>query len=78
MRARSNSNVGEFVARSDPDSPEYRDRVAVPTMQALDGMPSEYRSLVNEYGYVDVYRAWRKGWSPDRIRASSKDGAFHL
>lgn len=70
MRARSNSNVDGFTAKADPDSPEYRDRVAVPVMRAIDEMPADYRALVNEFGYVEVYRQWRRGASAHRIRST--------
>lgn len=79
MRALNNTAIPGYAPRaSDLGSPEYAERVAQPTMDAVDGMPAAYRALVNEFGYIDVYRAWRRGWSPERIRAASKDGAFHL
>ncbi len=75
MRARNNSSVEGFTPKaSDHASDEYAALVAVPTMRAIDGMPSEYRALVQEFGYIDVYRAWRQGWSCAQIRARSPDG----
>ena len=79
MRALNNSNVAGFTAKAaDLASPEYRERVATPVMQAIDTMPRAYRELVNEYGYVDVYRAWRKGLTVQAIRDRAADGTFHL
>jgi hypothetical protein len=78
MRARCNSNTANATAKVDPDSPEYRERVALPVMAAVDAMPFEYRLLVNEFGYVDVYRAWRKGWTPAEIRGEAVNGVFQL
>jgi hypothetical protein len=79
MRCLNNSEVAGFTAKAaDLASPQYTERVAAPVMQAVDAMPKPFRELVNYYGYVDVYRAWRKGWSPDRIRAAAVNGAFRL
>ncbi len=77
MRARNNTATAGFAPRaSDLGSPEYAEKVAQPTMDAIDRMPAEYRALVNEFGYIDVYR--KRGWSPATIRSSVKDGTFHL
>ncbi len=79
MRCLNNSNVPGFTAKAaDIASPEYTQRVAAPVMQAIDTMPRTYRELVNEFGYVDVYRAWRKGLTPSAIRSQVKDGVFRL
>jgi hypothetical protein len=79
MLARNNSEIPGFTAkRAEIASSEYTQRVAAPVMNAVDAMPREYRALVNEFGYVDVYRAWRKGWSPAMIRRNAKDGKFAL
>jgi len=79
VRCLNNSNVPGFTAKAvDIASPEYTERVAGPVMNAVDTMPRAYRELVNEYGYVDVYRAWRKGMSPQAIKDRSRDGTFHL
>lgn len=50
------------------DHPDYAQRVAVPVMNAVDGLPPEYRAMVHEFGYVDVYRAWLHHVSPTEIR----------
>lgn len=77
--SRSDSQTGNYTPKVEPGHPEYRERVAVPTMDAVDGMPAPFRALVHEYGYVDVYRAWKRGWSPDRVRESVDDfGVFAL
>lgn len=79
MRCLNNSNTAEFSAKAvDIASPEYTKRVAAPVMDAVDHMPQAFRALVNEYGYVDVYRAWRKGMTPQQIKARARDGAFRL
>lgn len=78
MRARNNSEVAGFQARADLESPDYVDRVARPVMDAIDNMHPAYRELVNEFGYVDVYRAWRRGIPIEVIRDRAKDGVFRL
>jgi hypothetical protein len=79
MRALNNSTIAGFAPRAtDHSSPEYAERVAQPTMSAIDAMPREYRALVNEFGYIDVYRAWRRGITPESIRQRAKDGIFSL
>jgi hypothetical protein len=49
-------------------------------MHAVDAMPAEYRDLVNEFGYIDVYRAWRKGLRPQEVKANAarNNGLFVL
>jgi hypothetical protein len=79
MRALNNSTVPGFTAKAaELGSDEYTARVASPVMTAVDTMPKAYRERVNEFGYVDVYRAWRKGLTPSAIKASAVDGTFHL
>jgi hypothetical protein len=79
MRALNNSEVPGFTAkRADLASEEYTERVASPVMDAVDHMPRSYRELVNEYGYVDVYRAWKRGWSPAMIRDRANAGTFRF
>jgi hypothetical protein len=56
----------------------YRKEVAMRIMTVVDSMPKPYRALVHEYGYVDVYRAWSRGWTPDRILRRVVDGLFVL
>ena len=53
------------------DDPRYKECVAEPVMAAVDQMPKDYRTVLHEHGYVDVYRAWKRGWSPDRIAAAA-------
>ena len=54
--------------------------IYIPTMQAIDAMPLEYRRLVWDFDYVNVYRAWRRGWAPEKIRAHAEaaGGVFVL
>lgn len=47
----------------------YRERMAGPIMDTIDAMPAPYRALVNEIGYIEVYRAWRSGMMPSEIAA---------
>ena len=77
MRCLNNSNVPGFTAKAaDIASPEYTERVAAPVMHAIDTMPKAYRDLVNEFGYVDVYRAWKRGWTVEMIRRAAVGGVF--
>lgn len=79
MRDLNNSTIPGFAPKaSDLGSPEYAERVAVPIMNAVDSLPRVYRELVQEFGYIDIYRAWRRGIAPDGIRQSVKDGTFAL
>jgi hypothetical protein len=50
----------------------------MPIMNAVDGLPPAYRELVNEFGYIDVYRAWRSGMTPEQILRNARDGFFVL
>lgn len=79
MRANDSQREG-FTPKVGPGSPEYKTRVAEPTMQAIDAMPLAYRILVKEFDYVDVYRAWKRNISPDQIRARAiaQGGRFSL
>lgn len=76
----TDSTVSGFTPRAAADDPTYKQRVAEPVMNAVDAMPKAYRELVHEFGYIDVYRAWRKGVSPDFIRsmATQNGGVFSL
>jgi hypothetical protein len=80
MRCLSNSNTGGFTAkRAELASPQYAERVAMPVMSAIDRMPAAFRALVNEFGYVDVYRAWRADWQPAQIRpAAERNGGLFV
>lgn len=80
MRCLSNSNTAGFTAKRAPlASDEYAERVAVPSMAAIDRMPAMWRELVNLYGYVDVYRAWRADWQPRQVRrAAERNGGLFV
>lgn len=75
----NDTNQGSgYRAQLPADHPSYRERVAVPTMEAIDAMPQAYRLLVHEFGYVDIYRAWRRGLPVEiiRDRARHNNGVF--
>lgn len=80
MLLRNNSQTADFTPRGSLGSEEYKRRTAEPTMEAILGMPEAYRNLVDEFGYIDIYRAWRRGMHPDMIRARAKanNGVFTL
>ena len=77
---RADSQTMGYTAHVPADDPRYRDAVAIPTMAAIDGMPAKYRAVLHQYGYVDVYRAWKRGWTVARIveRADRLGGRFEL
>lgn len=60
------------------DDPQYKTAVAEPVMAAVDALPAPFRRLVHEFGYVDVYRAWRRGWTVEMIRDRAFSGLFVL
>lgn len=62
------------------DHPDYKAKVAEPTMAAVDGLPAAYREKVHKFGYVPVYRAWLHRIPPDVIeqRAERMGGRFVL
>jgi hypothetical protein len=72
------SRTPHFREKVSGDHPAYKSTVAEPVMNAVDTMPAEYRHLVHDFGYVDVYRAWKRGMSPDSIRVSARNGVFAL
>lgn len=78
MIHRTNTHAPGFAPKASPDSADYREKVAVPVMAAVDAMPAEYRALVNDYGYIEVYRAWRRRTPPDEIIRRATAGAFAL
>lgn len=77
---RSDSEAGHYAAKVPADHPDYKVKVAEPTMLAVDGMDRRYRDLVKAYDYVDVYRAWRRRIPPEVIerRAEEMGGRFVL
>jgi hypothetical protein len=74
MIPRNNSATAGYAPRGDLGSEDYAEQTAKPTMDAIDHMPLGYRELVNELGYIPVYRAWRRGLSESAILAAAKDG----
>jgi hypothetical protein len=52
--------------------------VTSPIMGAVDAMPKEFRELANEIGYIEVYRAWKAGYTSTQIRQRVKTGVSLL
>lgn len=79
MRAGDSDTDGK-KAKAEPGTDAYAERVAKPTMEAIDAMAPEWRALVHEFGYVDVYRAWRRGWTVLEVRKRAQEcgGRFAL
>lgn len=77
---RNDSITSGYTPKLPADDPRYKAAVAEPTMAAIDAMPEAYREMVHAYGYVDVYRAWKRGWPVARIveRAERNGGVFVL
>jgi hypothetical protein len=69
---RNNSAIPGFHQRGSADSEAYREGTAVPTMQAIDALPKPIVAVINECGYIDTFRAWRRGWPAERIRAVAR------
>lgn len=78
MTRAADSNTAQYRAKAEPGSNDYVEKVARPIMDAVDDMPKEYRECVHDFGYVDVYRAWKRGWSVERIREAGKSGRFEF
>jgi hypothetical protein len=77
---RVNSWAPGFAPKAIAGSEEFKPKVAEPVMKAIDAMPAQWRLLVHEFDYIDVYRAWRQGKSPQfvRARAEANGGRFVL
>ena len=39
---------------------------------ATDNFANEEQAVINECGYIDTFRAWRRGWPAERIRAVAR------
>ncbi len=76
MMRRADSQVGHHKPNAEPGSPEYKAQVAEPTMGAIDAMTKPFREAVYRYGYIDVYKAWRAGWTVQQIHAAAKGDTF--
>lgn len=77
IRQSDHANAGRtHVAKAQPGSPEYKAKTAEPTMGAIDSMPENFRRLVHEFDYIDIYRAWKRGWSEAKIRAHVANNTF--
>jgi hypothetical protein len=79
LRASDSERPG-FTAKVPADHPDYKAKVAEPTMRAVDGLDRRYRDLVKAYDYVDVYRGWLRRIPPEIIerRAQEMGGRFVL
>lgn len=77
---RNNSSTGGHRAKSFAGTQEYVDKVAKPTMEAIDRMPLPWREKVQHYGYVSVYLAWTRGWSLEDVtrKAEQNGGWFEI
>jgi hypothetical protein len=77
----ADSATPDFTPKAEADDlAAHKRKVAEPSMAAIDAMPKVYRELVHAYGYVDVYRAWKRQMSPESIRAKAEanGGRFEL
>lgn len=74
MRCLSNSNVPGHTAKV----AELGSEVALPVMDAVNKLPQTFRLLVDAHGYVPVYRAWKRGMTPQQIEECAKHGPFAL
>jgi hypothetical protein len=74
MPARCNSQIAGYAARGTLASDEYKDKTATHVMQAVDLLSPEWRQLVNEYGYIETYLAWKRGLSPAEFERKQRLG----
>lgn len=80
-RYSADSQAQGFIAKAEPGTPEYKHRVAEPTMRAVDSMPKEWREALHSYGYVGVFLAWRsRRWTIEqvRVKAEANGGVFEI
>lgn len=77
---KSDTDHRDYSAKVPSDDALYKAKVAEPAMNAVDQMPPVWRDLVHQYGYVDVYRAWKRDVSPAEVRraAEAAGGFFTL
>ena len=68
---RADGEQGGYVAKVFPGGEAYKAMVAEPVMEAYDCLPVEYRLCVHDLGYVNVYRAWKRGWTVHKIRMNA-------
>lgn len=76
MIYRSNSAPKTVSHKAVEGWSDYRAKVAEPTMAAVDKMPPAIRACANDFGYIGVYLAWRRGMTAPRIRAAVANGTF--
>lgn len=79
-RHRNDTEGSAYSAKVEPGHPDYKVKVAEPTMEAVDGLPAEWRAILREHGYVDVFRAFKRRWPPSRVKeqAERNGGLFVL
>ena len=75
---RNDSQTAAFSPKVGPEHPEYKARVAEPTMGAIDNLPKKYRELVYRFGYPEIYRAWRAHWTVAQILAVAVGDTFEF
>lgn len=78
MNRYPNNSSTEQYAIKPSDGPDGYKRLAEATMAAIDAMPKAYQDAVNQFGYVDVYRAWKRGIPVSEITRRSTTGFFRL
>ncbi len=76
----SNNATKGFTPKGGAQSGDerYKTDVAEPIMRAIDDMPRPFRDLIKRFGYIDIYRAWRAGWTVERINAKAVGDWFEL
>jgi hypothetical protein len=76
----SDSSDKSFRSKVTASDPTYKEKVAEPTMAAIDSMLKEWRLLVHEFDYIPIYLAWKRGWTTTQVRekASQNHGVFTI
>lgn len=79
-RSAGDSERVGFTTKVPADHPDYKPRVAEPTMEAIDALPVEWQQMIHSAGYIDVYRAFRRNWPLARVKeqAERHGGLFVL
>lgn len=78
MTYRSNAQPKTHAPKAHAESASYQSLVAQPVMEAIDRLPPDIRECVNDFGYVGVYVAWKRGMSAAKIRRAVVSGTFQF